>query len=210
MLYHAGAAEPNTLPSENGIGVGTGNDFGGGANNLSVAWDGTVYNASSDIGSATNMTITNTEAFFGHVWTASNVQVFGPGSYSMLGNTATVGAGQLMAHMNFAWNSVVGINVFQLWNTSAGGCFGDCTTQLWTGPDNPANHSFGEVWDWVSIDNVMPDGPFTGTNFNINLHMSPVNLPSAVPLPATAWLFGSGLLGLASVMRRKKKTEWEK
>jgi hypothetical protein len=37
--------------------------------------------------------------------------------------------------------------------------------------------------------------------WNINL-LSQV----AVPIPAAAWLFGSGLLGLAAVARRKKKT----
>jgi len=29
-------------------------------------------------------------------------------------------------------------------------------------------------------------------------------VPAAVPLPAAAWLFGSGLLGLIGVARRKK------
>jgi len=28
--------------------------------------------------------------------------------------------------------------------------------------------------------------------------------PSAVPIPAAVWLFGSGLLGLVGVMRRRK------
>jgi hypothetical protein len=31
-----------------------------------------------------------------------------------------------------------------------------------------------------------------------------INTPSAVPLPAAVWLFGSGLLGLAGIARRKK------
>ena len=33
--------------------------------------------------------------------------------------------------------------------------------------------------------------------------LSDVNIPSAVPVPAAAWLFGSGLLGLVGVARRK-------
>jgi hypothetical protein len=40
---------------------------------------------------------------------------------------------------------------------------------------------------------------FYDTDFN-----GTVSTPSAVPLPAAAWLFGSGLLGLIGVSRRKK------
>jgi hypothetical protein len=180
------------------------------ANNLTVSWDGIVYNASSDIGSAANMTITNAEFFYGHVWTMSNLQVFGPGNYSFLGNTSTVGSGQLMAHMQFAWNASVGMDTYVLWNTSTGGCFGDCTTQLWTdsggstGSVNPAGNTFDTHWDWVTIDTVGVNGPFP-RDFSFNIHGTAVNLP-AVPIPAAVWLFGSSLAGLATVMRRKKQT----
>jgi hypothetical protein len=203
----SGTGEPSTIPSSDGIGIGAGNAFGGGASNLTVSWDGSVYNASGDYGLAANMTITNAEAFFGHVWTASNVQVFAPGSYTMGGNTATVGAGELMAHMHFSWNTATGINVFQLWKTDAAACFGDCTTQLWTGGANPGGNTFGTTFAWSSIDTVMPDGPFAGSNANFNIQGSAVNLPApaVVPIPAAAWLFGSGLMGLAAVARRKKK-----
>lgn len=203
MLAGTNPSESNMIPSADGIGVGTGNGFGGGANNNSVSWNGTAYNASSDFGSAANMTITNTESFFGHVWTASNVQVFAPGTYSFAGGTYTVGAGQLMAHMNFAWNTSTGINVFDLWNvgTPGGTAFGNGTTQLWTGPTNPTGNTFSTKFGWTSVDTVMPDGPFAGSNANFNLKLAPV----VVPVPAAAWLFGSGLMGLAAIARRKKK-----
>ena len=42
-------------------------------------------------------------------------------------------------------------------------------------------------------------GPFAGFNANFNANLT------AVPVPAAAWLFGSGLMGLAAVARRKKK-----
>lgn len=51
------------------------------------------------------------------------------------------------------------------------------------------------------------DGPFIGTQgfFDIgsgnSLHITSV---SAVPVPAAVWLFGSGLLGLMAIARRKK------
>ena len=41
---------------------------------------------------------------------------------------------------------------------------------------------------------VVPDYTFPGSNFG----------QAAVPVPAAAWLFGSGLLGLVGIARRKK------
>jgi len=50
----------------------------------------------------------------------------------------------------------------------------------------------------------MIDGPFYG--FNANFDMSTLHLDSVeVPVPAAVWLFGSGLLGLVGIARRKKK-----
>jgi len=55
----------------------------------------------------------------------------------------------------------------------------------------------------------IPSGSFAG--FNPNFDVSSVHLdsisqaPSGVPVPAAVWLFGSGLLGLVGIARRKKK-----
>ena len=46
------------------------------------------------------------------------------------------------------------------------------------------------------------NGPFAGFNANFNANLAPV---STVPVPAAVWLFGSGLLGLVGIARRKKK-----
>jgi hypothetical protein len=57
----------------------------------------------------------------------------------------------------------------------------------------------------------MKAGPFNSWNANfdiLSLEVTGISLlppPEAVPIPAAAWLFGSGLLGLAAVARRKKK-----
>jgi len=52
----------------------------------------------------------------------------------------------------------------------------------------------------------MVDGPFPGLNVNFDIgsgnSLTVLNV-SSVPIPAAAWLFGSGLLGLIGVARRK-------
>jgi hypothetical protein len=54
----------------------------------------------------------------------------------------------------------------------------------------------------------MPAGPFTGFNANFDFdNLSVIYVPGGtptVPLPTAVWLFGSGLLGLIGVARRKK------
>jgi len=52
----------------------------------------------------------------------------------------------------------------------------------------------------------MPAGPFKGSNANfdiITLHVVSVDT-GVVPVPAAVWLFGSGLVGLVGVARRRK------
>jgi len=49
----------------------------------------------------------------------------------------------------------------------------------------------------------MIDGAFIGFSANFNLAGADLP-PPAVPVPAAVWLFGSGLLGLVGVARRKK------
>jgi hypothetical protein len=51
----------------------------------------------------------------------------------------------------------------------------------------------------------MDNGPFSG--FSANFDMTSMTLDSvvpAIPVPAAVWLFGSGLLGLVGVARRRK------
>lgn len=188
--------------------------FIGGSNNVTMTWDGSVFTSSSDYtgpGSTSNMTLASTDNFFGFSWTAHDVQVFGPGTYTF--NTAagggaaevgpltlTVGAGQLGAHILFDWNSNQNIDVAVLWDDN--GMFGN--------NDSQRILSGATVWNSVSIDGntdgvpgiPMPTGgPFAGFNANFNLQGI---TPSAVPVPAAVWLLGSGLVGLAGVARRKR------
>ena len=53
----------------------------------------------------------------------------------------------------------------------------------------------------------MPAPPFPGFNMNIDIlsaQVTDIVTPSAVPIPAAVWLFGSGLVGLVSLARRKR------
>jgi len=225
----------------------------GGANDVNMTWDGNGYTSSSDyVGpglQVANVTAfqASTTGFFGHSWTAHDIQVFVPGTYSFDtaiagGNpesgilTATVGATQLGMHMLFDWNGNLNIDVFVVANPSS--MFGTgqlLSTVKNTKGDLKCSSSFtgtitknclydganygstpptsGQVWMMASTDpdgdgvNGVPmaaGGPFAGFNANFNATMAPT--PDAVvPVPAAVWLFGSGLLGLVGIARRKKK-----
>ena len=56
-----------------------------------------------------------------------------------------------------------------------------------------------DAYSWeLSWSHLQTDGPFTG--FTTEMTM----VVSQVPIPAAVWLFGSGLIGLMGLARRKK------
>jgi hypothetical protein len=226
----------------------------GGTNDVQMAWDGDGFTASSDYtgpGSYANVTASSTAPFFNHTWTAHDIQVFVPGSYSFDttiggGNpeagtlSMTVGAGQLGMHMLFNWNgnnnidvvvvaqpsSIFGSGLLYSTTTNTKGQFkcdanftGTKTANCLFdgGPYGSAGQpTKNQVWMMASTDangdGVMgvpmaAGGPFAGFNANFNATMTPgpdVSDIPQVPVPAAVWLFGSGLLGLVGVARRKK------
>ena len=115
---------------------GPGNAFGG-ANDVKGAWDG---NLNTDIASTHfNMTLSSNTPFFGVLWAAHHIRVFGPGTYvfdsscsiaqleagvSSCGGasrpiTMTVNPGQMGAHMLFDWNGNLNIDVVNVWDINA-------------------------------------------------------------------------------------------
>ena len=139
----------------------------------------------------------------------------------------TVPAGQLGVHMLFDWGSSTNLDVAVLAGpapaffgsglgaTTDGiatcGLFGggDGSNCLWDGAGfgSDGQPPGSQVWGLVSVDGngdgvpgiPMPAGgafEFFQANFNANL--------APVPIPAAVWLFGSGLLGLVGVARRRK------
>ncbi len=144
----------------------------------------------------------------------------------------TVPAGQLGMHMLFDWNGNNNIDVFVVASMSsvfgAGLLYATQTNtkgqfkcdQAFTGTivknciyDGPYFGTAGaptksEIWMLASTDGnadgvmgigMALGGPFPGFNANFNANMA------LIPVPAAVWLFGSGLLGLVGIARRKNK-----
>ena len=64
---------------------------------------------------------------------------------------------------------------------------------------NVCGDGAGYVLDYTA---VVPSGGFAGVAYTLHLEGT-ISEGSAVPVPAAVWLFGSGLLGLVGVARRK-------
>ncbi len=215
QISAAGYATTSSATSSSGNNftmLGKGGGLTGGNTDTAMTWAGTVFTASSDYtgpGGASNMTLSSPTLFFSYAWSAHDIQVFAPGTYTFntaLGGgnpesgiqTLTVGAGQLGAHMLFDWNGNNNIDVSVLWNPNAafGGNQGLSGAGLWNASSIDGNG------DGIMGIPMASGGPFFGFSANFNLQGI---TPAAVPLPPAVWLLGSGLLGLVGVARRKSK-----
>lgn len=167
-----------------------------------VGVDGTV---TGSIGGGT-FSVASTTPFFGATWTAHSGTTFGPGTYTidtLTGGVYTgvqVGAGQVGGHILFNWGSTTDIDVVMVWDVA---CSGSSCSYTSTDGIGFANPGFSTVADGYAMQDgkrgyAMIDGAFPGFNANFDFEVA------AVPVPAAVWLFGSGLLGLVGVARRRK------
>ena len=133
--------------------------------------------------------VASTNVFFGGLWTAHSGTTFGPGTYSFdtvqAGSytNVIVGAGQVGGHILFNWGANADIDVVNVWDVVG------------------SSYTSTDVLEGAGGDGIlglgMIDGAFVGSSANFDF-------VAPVPVPAAVWLFGSGLLGLVGVARRKK------
>ena len=129
--------------------------------------------------------VASPQTFFGQNWTAHDGALLGEGTHvidTIQGGlyTVTVGAGQVGGHILFDWGVVADIDVINVWDVTDG-----VSGDVYTSTD----------WDGDGIlGGKMIDGAFAGFSANFNME---------TPIPAAVWLFGTGLLGLVGVARRK-------
>lgn len=192
----------------------------GGTNNVTFIWDETLLTGVAASGQVSNATLSSPTPFFGINWFAHDVAIYGPGTYTIYSNCApgspgcgvgsaynfTVAPDQLGVHMLFNWGPNLNIDVVNIWDQnqvfgpSSMYTGGATTSDPWSGDDANVWEGMSRDWDGNGINGAaMIDGPFQGFNANFNVMLHPV------PVPAAAWLLGSGLIGLFGVSRRKKK-----
>ncbi len=150
----------------------------------------TTVSGTADTGAGTGSFNSGSTPFFGQPWTGTVVAGFetaGAGSWTYstaTGSSAngtynfTLAAGQVAMGVLFDWNTNLGIPVLNILNADGSGVDIDSDGTLGT---------------------KMAAGPFKGSP--VGFSGTPI---SAVPVPAAAWLFGSGLVGLVGVARRRK------
>lgn len=74
-----------------------------------------------------------------------------------------------------------------------------------TGLDNRTGYTYGEGSYLLAWEDLLNGGDRDYNDLVIGVHaFTPAMNTSPVPLPAAAWLFGSGLLGLAGLARRRR------
>jgi len=201
----------------------------GGANDITFTWDGTLNTDPATAVSNATITSARPTNFFAITWTAYDVKIYGPGSYTL--STAdtqgsagcphgltlcasggdyfvTVPTGAIMVQLKWAWGATDGIDVVNVWKPGSWTIFNP-TNAIYAGDFN--NGGGGGIYTGPTYDLVSTDwdgdgkagaGMIDGPFPGYSANFS-VN---AVPIPGAIWLFGPGLLGLLSVARRKKKT----
>jgi hypothetical protein len=83
---------------------------------------------------------------------------------------------------------------------------GSTMTTDWQTFSQTVNVGLGDVSGGVTLLLKAGCGPVPGCGVDVQFDNVSIDYVSAVPVPAAAWLFGSGLLGLVGVARRKSRS----
>lgn len=204
------AAAVHTISASNFTMVDPVGTIVGGSTDVAGTFDDSMICTDVACTLVNGMTVTSSQNFFGSPWTAHDIRVFGPGTYTFdsfcsaaqiaAGTTScgggapltlVVGPGQLGGHMLFNWSSSTDIDVIIQWDLN--GAFG---SPIFAGV--PAVHAGTDIWNLVSVDGSgdtngitqpdglrgyrMVDGPFINFNANFNLNMSPVFAFNVAPV----------------------------
>ena len=165
--------------------------------------------------------VASSETFFGANWSSKSGTTFGVGTYTFdtnkggtsgpLYSSIVVGPNQVGGHILFDWgpaNSTTScgvaecsLDVVNVWNLSVA-----AGVTTYTSPDVSLNRSnSAQTASTVIGPNGILGAPLQDSasflNFEPNFDFT---VSSTIPVPAAVWLFGSGLLGLVGVARRKK------
>jgi len=168
----------------------------GGTNDVASTWDETLNLDVTDTNFNVTMKTDSDFPFFGFVWEAHEIRMFGPGTYMFDTScstaqvqqgladcggapdeflTLTIGHGQIGAHMLFDWNVTENIDVVNLYEANAIFPSADPAGALYQGPAGPTP-DVNCLFEYASIDgdgDGIPgvkfiDGPFIGFRANFN------------------------------------------
>lgn len=162
----------------------------------SIASSGSIAGVYDDVSGTMNLS--GNAALIGD-WSAGGNIITTPGTYNIdtvLGGSIAgieVGAGQWFGALFFNYNAISNIDTMQVWDT---------TYNL----DSSISLSSTDVIsDFYPAGSGAPGHPsISGATIGFTYNYDLLLTPTAVPVPAAVWLFGSGLLGLVGIARRKK------
>ena len=161
---------------------------------------GQLYAASGTLNDAGTGVMQSVDPFFYQPWTATQQNWFdthgsaitwsggtSTGAIDTFSYTFTLTGNQVAVGTFFDWSVNIGIPVLTIFDcpVSGGGACNGPSLPMAAGPFPGQQPTFNGI---------------TGDDFPVS------GGTSVVPVPAAVWLFGSGLVGLVGVARRRKRT----